>query len=150
MELNAAYLNSYGYAIDRSNIDETVNKILANAAQKADVPEPVLEQNLQNSNAALLFEYTQNIAKSNIAQQLVLDNNLKETLKFLKSEAAKKLSISPKKKHDALVQHILAENDINDFESEEQAREEDDLDNFDDLDLFNIKIDSSKGNIFAA
>lgn len=147
MELNPAYLNSYGYSIDQSSINETVNKILANSAQKADVPEPVLEQNLQNSNTALLFEYTQNIAKSNMAQQLVLDNNLKETLKFLNSEAAKKLSLTPKKKRDALVEHILAENDINDFESEEQAREED---NLDDLDIFDIKIDNSKKNIFAA
>ena len=147
MELNPAYLTSYGYSIDRSSIDETVNRILANSAQKADNPEPVLEQNLQNSNTALLFEYTQNIAKSNMAQQLVLDNNLKETLKFLNSEAAKKLSLTPKKKRDALVQHILAENDINDFESEEQAREDD---NLDDLDIFDIKIDNSKKNIFAA
>ena len=146
MALNVAYMNSYGYSIDRSSIDETVNKILANSAQKADVPEPVLEQNLQNSNTALFFEYTQNIAKSNIAQQLVLDNNLKETLKFLNSEAAKKLSITPKKKYDALVQHILAENEIQDFKSEEQSREEDDLDN---LELFDIKIDKSKVNIFA-
>ena len=146
MELNPAYLNSYGYSIDRSSIDETVNRILANSAQKADVPEPVLE-NLQNSNTALLFEYTQNIAKSNMAQQLVLDNNLKETLKFLNSEAAKKLSLTPKKKYDALVEHILADNDVQDFESEEQEREQYDLN---DLDSFDIKVDTKKANIFAA
>ena len=65
----------------------------------------------------------------------------------LNSEAAKKLSITPKQKYDAMVKHILAENDVRDFESEEQEKE---ANLFDDLDLFDIKIDDSKKNIFAA
>lgn len=148
MAFDIGHISSYGYSIDSSAVNDTVNQVLNNAAQKAGVnPESVIEQNIVSNNSALLFEYTQSIAKSNIAQQLVLDNNLKETLKFLNSEAAKKLSISPKKKYDAMVKHILAENDIQDFESEEQYREEDDIDN---LELYDIKIDTGKKNIFAA
>ena len=143
-----SYINTYSYAIDTANLNDNIKLVLNNAAQKtANNPESVVEQQLQSTNSALLFEYTQSIAKSNVAQQLVLDNNLKETLKFLNSEAAKKLSITPKQKYDAMVKHILAENDVRDFESEEQEKE---ANLFDDLDLFDIKIDDSKKNIFAA
>ncbi|MBO6272894.1 hypothetical protein J6O48_08980 [bacterium] len=148
MALDISYINTYSYAIDTANLNDNIKLVLNNAAQKtANNPESVVEQQLQSTNSALLFEYTQSIAKSNVAQQLVLDNNLKETLKFLNSEAAKKLSITPKQKYDAMVKHILAENDVRDFESEEQEKE---ANLFDDLDLFDIKIDDSKKNIFAA
>ena len=94
-----------------------------------------------------MFEYTQSIAKSNIAQQLVLDNNLKETLKFLNSEAAKKMSKSSKKKATDIIDEVLTENNVLDYESNEKTKEDSDMDN---LELFDIKIDDSKVNIFAA
>ena len=144
MALDISYVNSYGYAIDSANLKDNIKLVMNNAAQKSAVPDSVIEQKTVSTNSALLFEYTQSIAKSNMAQQLVLDNNLKETLKFLKSEASKKLS-EPKKKK-SVVEEILADNNINDFKSDEQAKEDDDIDN---LELFDIKIDMSK-NIFAA
>jgi len=147
MALDISYVNTYGYAIDTANLSNNAKLVLNNAAQKsANTPEAMIEQKVASTNSALLFEYTQSIAKSNMAQQLVLDNNLKETLKFLKSEAAKKFSNVTKKKATDIISEILAENDINDFKSNEQAKEEDDIDN---LELFDIKIDMSK-NIFAA
>jgi hypothetical protein len=45
-----------------------------------------------------------------------------------------------------IIDEIITDNDIADFESNEQAKEEDDIDN---LELFGIKIDGKK-NIFAA
>ena len=144
MALDISYINSYGYAIDSANLKDNIKLVMNNAAQKSAVPESMIEQKTVSTNSALLFEYTQSIAKSNMAQQLVLDNNLKETLKFLKSEASKRLSV--KKKTSDIVEEILTDNDINDFKSNEQTKEEDDIDN---LELFDIKIDMSK-NIFAA
>ncbi len=147
MAPDISYVNTYGYAIDSSNLKDNLKLVLNNAVQKnANTPEAVIEQNVASTNSALLFEYTQSIAKSNIAQQLVLDNNLKETLKFLKSEAAKRISQTAKKKASDIVEQILAGNDINDFKSEEQEKEED----MDNLELFDIKIDTGKRNIFAA
>ena len=146
MAIDISYVNNYGYAIDNSSVQDTVKLVLNNAAQKsANTPEEVIAQKVNSTNSALLFEYNQNIAKSNIAQQLVLDANLKETLKFLNSEAAKKMS-KTKKKEDDVVKKVVTNNDIMDFESEEQAKEDDDIDN---LELFGIKIDMGK-NIFAA
>ena len=79
MNLDISYVNSYGYAIDAANLKNNIKLVYANAAQKgANTPEAVIEQNMASTNSALLFEYTQSIAKSNIAQQLVLDANLKE------------------------------------------------------------------------
>nr|MCR5265822.1 hypothetical protein [Cyanobacteria bacterium RUI128] len=126
------------------NLKDNIKLVLNNAAQKSAVPESVIEQKTVSTNSALLFEYTQSIAKSNMAQQLVLDNNLKETLKFLNSEASKRLSV--KRKASDIVEEICADNDVMDFKSEEQEKEYDDID---DLELFDIKIDMSK-NIFAA
>ena len=147
MALDVSYINTYGYGIDTANISNTVKLVQDNIQQKsANSPEALIEQNITSTNSALLFEYTQSIAKSNMAQQLVLDNNLKETLKFLKSEAAKNFIKLSKKKTSDIISEILTENDINDFKSNEQTKEEDDIDN---LDLFDIKIDMSK-NIFAA
>ena len=145
MALDVSYVNSYGYTIDSANLKDNIKLVLNNAAQKSAVPEAVIDQKATSSNSALLFEYTQSIAKSNMAQQLVLDNNLKEVLKFLNSEASKKQSVR-KKRTSEMVEEILTDNDIMDFKSEEQAKEEDDIDN---LELFDIKIDMSK-NIFAA
>lgn len=144
MALDVSYVNSYGYAIDSANLKDNIKLVFNNAAQKSAVPESVIEQKTVSTNSALLFEYTQSIAKSNMAQQLVLDNNLKETLKFLNSEASKRLSV--KRKVSDIVEEICADNDVMDFKSEEQAKEDDDID---DLALFDIKIDMSK-NIFAA
>ena len=145
MALDISYVNSYGYAIDSANLKDNIKLVMNNAAQKSAVPESIIEQNNMSTNSALLFEYTQSIAKSNMAQQLVLDANLKETLKFLNSEASKKLS-STKKKTTDIVEEIFTDNDVMDFKSEEETKEDDDIDN---LELFDIKIDMSK-NIFAA
>ena len=145
MAMDVSYINSYGYAIDSANLQNNIKLVMNNAAQKSQVPESIIEQNNMSTNSALLFEYTQSIAKSNMAQQLVLDANLKETLKFLNSEASKKLS-SAKKKTTDIVEEIFTDNDVMDFKSEEQTKEDDDIDN---LELFDIKIDMSK-NIFAA
>ena len=145
MALDISYINSYGYAIDSANLKDNIKLVMNNAAQKSAVPESIIEQNNMSTNSALLFEYTQSIAKSNMAQQLVLDANLKETLKFLNSEASKKLS-STKKKTTDIVEEIFTDNDVMDFKSEEETKEDDDIDN---LELFDIKIDMSK-NIFAA
>ena len=87
MALDVSYVNNYGYGIDTANINNTMKLITNNAAQKtANTPEAMVEQNVQSTNSALLYEYTQNIAKSNIAQQLVLDNNLnlKRNMQYLK------------------------------------------------------------------
>lgn len=147
MALDVSLINSYQYAIDSANLTENIRLVIDKAAAKNQpAEETILEQKNTGTNTALLFEYTQNIAKSNIAQQVVLDNNLKETLKFLKAEAAKRFSPITRKKSSDMVEEILAENDINDFKSDEQHKEEDDID---DLELFDIKIDMSK-NIFAA
>jgi len=149
MALDISYVNNnYGYAIDNANLKTNIRLVLNNAAQKsANTPEAVIEQNVQSTNSALLFEYTQSIAKSNIAQQLVLDNNLKETLKFLNSEAAKKSSKSRKKNNQDVIEEVFTDNDILDYDSNEQTKEADDYDN---LELFDIRIDDSKVNIFAA
>jgi len=147
MAMEISYLNTYGYAIDRNAVSENVKLILNNAAQKTMNNEnTVIENKLQNSNTALLFEYTQNIAKSNVAQQLILDANLKETLKFLSSEEAKRMSKKTGKTKHSVVEEILAENNINDFESNNKEKSNDEYD----LEIFDIKIDNNKANIFAA
>ena len=145
MALDIAYINAYGYSIDASALKDNVKNILNNAAQK-NAPETIFEEMPKTSNTALLFEYTQAMAKSNAAQQLVLDNNLKETLKFLNSEAAKKMSKKGNVKAGDIIDEIITDNDISDFESNEQTKEEDDIDN---LELFGIEIEGKK-NIFAA
>ena len=144
IEINS--FNTYGYAIDSANLKDNLKLVLDNAAQKtAKTADAIIEQNLTSNNSALLFEYTQNIARSNVAQQLILDSNLKETLKFLSSEAAKKMSKS-QKKTGSVVEQIFTDNDINDFKTDEQEKEEKDLD---DLELFDIRLEGKK-NIFAA
>ena len=145
MALDIAYINSYGYSIDASALKDNIKNVLNNAAQK-NAPENIFEEMPKSTNSALLFEYTQNMAKSNAAQQLVLDNNLKETLKFLNSEAAKKMSKKGNVKAGDIIDEIITDNDISDFESNEQTKEEDDIDN---LELFGIKLEGEK-NIFAA
>lgn len=147
MAIDISYINTYNYAIDQSGLKDNIKLVLNNAAQKSATPETVIEQNLASTNSALLFEYTQNIGRSNVAQQLVLDANLKETLKFLSSEAAKKMAQSPKKKFGTIVEHIFTENKLTDFKTKEEAKEDE---NSFLLELFDIKIDSDKENIFAA
>lgn len=146
MAMEISYLNNYGYSIDKSALSYNVKLILNNAAQKTNQETSVLENKMQNNNTALLFEYTQNIAKSNVAQQLILDANLKETLKFLSSEEAKRLSKKSSKVKHSIVEEILTENDVNDFESNNKEKSQDDYD----LEIFDIKVDNSKKNIFAA
>ena len=147
MAFDVQYVNSYGYGIDNAALNSNLKLVYDNAAQKgANSPETVIEQNVQSTNSALLFEYTQSIAKSNIAQQLVLDANLKETLKFLNSEAAKKMSQKPVRKFGSIVEQIFNDGDVNDFKSNEQMKEEQELDF---LELFGIEL-SGKENIFAA
>lgn len=148
MALDISYVNTYGYAIDSSNLKDNIKLVLNNASQKSANPgEAVIEQQQNSTNSALLFEYTQSIAKSNIAQQLVLDANLKETLKFLNLEAAKKNSKLSKKKAVDIIEEVFTDNDIMDFDSNEKTKEDD---NIDIMELFDIKIDNSKKNIFAA
>ena len=148
MAIDVTYMNAYGYAIDQAGLKDNIKLILNNASQKTmNTPEEVIEQNVMSTNSALLSEYNQNIAKSNIAQQLVLDANLKETLKFLNSEAAKRMQLVQKKKFGSYVEQIFAENDIDDDESNEKDREAEANEL---MDLFDIKIDTSKVNIFAA
>nr|MCR5266493.1 hypothetical protein [Cyanobacteria bacterium RUI128] len=65
MALDVSYVNSYGYAIDSANLKDNIKLVLNNAAQKSAVPESVIEQKTVSTNSALLFEYTQSIAKSN-------------------------------------------------------------------------------------
>lgn len=146
MAMDIANLNNYGYSIDRSVLADNVKLILNNAAQKTAQVEQTIENKMQNSNAALLFEYTQNIAKSNVAQQFILDANLKETLKFLSSEEAKRMSKKSTKNKKNIVEQILTENDVTDFESNNREKSRDEYD----LEIFDIKIDDSKKNIFAA
>ncbi len=147
MAIDISYINTYNYAIDQTGLSDNIKLVLNNASQKNSNQESVFEQNFNNTNSALLYEYTQNIGRSNVAQQLVLDANLKETLKFLSSEAAKKMAQSPKKKFGTIVEHIFTDNKTKDFKSdnEEKENEDDFL-----LELFDIKIDSNKENIFAA
>ena len=140
-------VNAYKYTIDAASLNDNIRLVLNNASYKNEKKEnTVFEQN-KSTNSALLFEYNQNIAKSNIAQQLVLDNNLKETLKFLNSEAAKKISKSNRKKTSDIIDEILFENDVPDYNSDEPSDKNEDADN---LELFDIKIDDDAVNIFAA
>lgn len=146
MEIN--YVNTYGYSIDQLNLRDNIKLILNNASQKSmNTPEEVIEQNVASTNSALLSEYTQSIAKSNIAQQLVLDANLKETLKFLNSEAAKRMQNAPRKKFGSYVEQIFTDNNVDDYESSEKDREAEAEEL---MDLFGIEIDTGKVNIFAA
>ncbi len=148
MAIDVKYINAYGYAIDQTGLKDNIKLILNNASQKSmNTPEEVIEQNVMSTNSALLSEYNQNVAKSNIAQQLVLDANLKETLKFLNSEAAKRMQQVQKKKFGSYVEQIFSENNIDDDESNEKDREAEANEL---MDLFDIKIDTSKANIFAA
>ena len=147
MALDISYINTYGYAIDQAGLKDNIKLVLNNAQKGANTPEAIVEQNMSSTNSALLFEYTQGIAKSNVAQQLALDANLKETLKFLNSQAAKRMLQSPKKKFGTYIEHIFSDNDINDFKSDNKTKE-DDIKNL--MELFEIEIDNSKTNIFAA
>ena len=59
MALDISYINTYSYAIDTANLNDNIKLVLNNAAQKtANNPESVVEQQLQSTNSALLFEYT--------------------------------------------------------------------------------------------
>lgn len=146
MAFNISSLNSYGYGIDQAGVNDTV-KLIMNNTKNSNSAENIIEQNINSTNSALLFEYTQGIAKSNVAQQLVLDANLKETLKFLNSQAAKRMLQSPKKKFGTFIEQVITNNNVNDFKSDNKEREDDinELINF-----FEIEIDTSKVNIFAA
>ncbi|DAA98100.1 TPA: hypothetical protein CPT80_00145 [Candidatus Gastranaerophilales bacterium HUM_9] len=150
MAFEVSYLNTYGYAIDTANLGKNIKLVCDNAANKtADTAHELIQQNV-GSNSALLSEYAQNIAKSNVAQQFVLDNNLKETLKFLNSEAAKNKSLKSKK-YQFSIKKVATDGDIfnyeNDRESEESEISEEIIDN---LENFDIKIDENMKNIFAA
>lgn len=146
MAIDVSYLN-YGYSIDQTALKDNIKLVLSNAQKNSNTAESIIEQKAASSNSALLFEYTQGIANTNVAQQLVLDANLKETLKFLNSQAAKRMLQSPKKKFGTYVEHIFTENNMNDFKSDNKLKE-DDVQEL--IDLFEIEIDNSKENIFAA
>jgi sugar-specific transcriptional regulator TrmB len=149
MAIEVSYLNTYGYAIDTANLKNNIKLVCDNAASKtANSAQEIVNQNNNSTNSALLSEYAQNIAKSNVAQQFVLDNNLKETLKFLRDEAAKDRTLKSKK-YKFVIQEVLTDGDIFDYENDkdaEQSLEE----NIDNLESFDIKIDESTKNIFAA
>ena len=147
MAIDISYVNNYGYAIDQAGLKDNI-KLVLNNAQKGNTPEAIVEQNMSGTNSALLFEYTQGIAKSNVAQQLVLDANLKETLKFLNSQAAKRMLQTPKKKFGTYIEHIFTDNNTNDFKSSSEEKEETSIQDL--MDFFEIEIDNSKVNIFAA
>ena len=147
MAIDISYVNNYGYAIDQAGLKDNI-KLVLNNAQKGNTPEAIVEQNISGTNSALLFEYTQGIAKSNVAQQLVLDANLKETLKFLNSQAAKRMLQSPKKKFGTYIEHIFTDNNTNDFKSSSEEKEENSIQDL--MDFIEIEIDNSKVNIFAA
>lgn len=150
MAFEVSYLNNYGYAIDTANINNTVKLVCDNAVSKtANTAHELVNQNNSN-NSALLSEYTQNIAKSNVAQQFVVDNNLKETLKFLKDEAAKNRS-SQSKKYQSIVLGVLTAGDIFDYKNDKESEESEIAEqNIDNLESFDIKIDENMKNIFAA
>ena len=57
------------------------------------------------------------------------------------------MSKSSKKKATDIIDEVLTENNVLDYESNEKTKEDSDMDN---LELFDIKIDDSKVNIFAA
>ena len=89
MALNIAYNQPYSYLADSATINQAARTILQNAEAK----------NATNQEKASVFEmnFKANDAMrqaviSNSALQLTLDANLKETLKFLNSEAAKKIA----------------------------------------------------------
>ncbi|MBQ6515937.1 hypothetical protein IJI31_02025 [bacterium] len=88
MALNIAYNQTYSYLADAATINQAARTILQNAEQK----------NATNQEKASVFEMNfkandaiRQAVISNAALQLTLDANLKETLKFLNSEAAKKI-----------------------------------------------------------
>lgn len=150
MALELSYLNNYGYAIDTTNLKANIKLVCDNAASKtANTAHELVNQN-SNANSALLSEYTQNIAKSNVAQQFVVDNNLKETLKFLNDEAAKNRSLKSKK-YQFVIQKVLTDGDIFDYENDRETEEAQIAEqNIDNLESFDIKIDENMKNIFAA
>lgn len=148
MAFEVSQINNYGYMYNASASNNALKLVHNNAQPKSANPgEAFVQQQQVSTNSALLFEYTQSIAKSNIAQQLVLDNNLKETLKFLNSEAAKKWLFSDKKRSLDVIEAVLTENGILGYDTKENEKEDENLDV---LELFDIKIDNSKKNIFAA
>ena len=88
MALNIAYNQTYSYLADAATINQAARTILQNAEQK----------NATNQEKASVFEMNfkandaiRQAVISNAALQLTIDANLKETLKFLNSEAAKKI-----------------------------------------------------------
>ncbi len=147
MALNVSYLQ-YGYAIDTANLKDNIKLVCDNAASKtANTAHELVNQNNNSTNSALLSEYAQNIAKSNVAQQFALDNNLKETLKFLKDEAAKNRA-ERSKKYKFVIQEVLNDSDIFGYENNEEKDASDE--NIDNLESFNIIINENMENIFAA
>lgn len=143
MSMEISYINNYGYSIDTADLNKNIKLVLNNASQK-NTQNNNIEQNFNNANSALLAEYNRNVANSGLAQQIVLDNNLKETLKFLNTQAAKKISKS--RKTTDIIEEILAGGGISDYNPNEPKENE----NTNDLEDFDIKIDTGIVNIFAA
>lgn len=147
MALEVSYLQ-YGYSIDTANLKSNIKLVCDNAAAKtANTAHELINQSNNSTNSALLSEYAQNIAKSNVAQQFALDNNLKETLKFLKDEAAKNRA-ERSKKYKFVIQEVLNEVGIFEYEHDQNSEQTDE--NIDNLESFNIVINEDMKNIFAA
>lgn len=147
MAIEVSYLQ-YGYAIDTANLKDNIKLVCDNAASKtANTAHELVNQNTNSTNSALLSEYAQNVAKSNVAQQFVLDNNLKETLKFLKDEAAKNRALHTHK-YKFVINEILTDGDIFKYENDKDSEEAEK--NIDNLESFDIIINENTKNIFAA
>lgn len=151
MAFEVSYLNTYGYAIDTANLSNNIKLVCDNAASKTAASAQELVNQANNStNSALLSEYAQNVAKSNVAQQFVVDNNLKETLKFLKDEAAKNRSLKSKK-YQFVINEVLTDGDIFDYKNDKETEESLIAEqNIDTLESFDIFITENTKNIFAA
>ena len=136
MALNIAYNQTYSYLADAATINQAARTILKNAEEK----------NATNQEKASVFEMNFKSSEtfrqaviSNSALQLTLDANLKETLKFLNSEAAKKIVNKTK---SFLTLETAKTADKESSASQNQYRGE-----F--LELMDYEIDEDTVNIFA-
>ena len=136
MALNIAYNQTYSYLADAATINEAARTILKNAEEK----------NATNQEKASVFEMNfkandaiRQAVISNAALQLTLDANLKETLKFLNSEAAKKIINKAK---SFITLEIVKTGDKENSQTQNEY-------NGEFLELMDYEIDENTVNIFA-
>lgn len=115
-------MNSFQQFENRENLRNTAKQILNNKGASKEGVNRIME--------ATVFDYQPQLAIIKASSQISVNNSLKETLKYLKSHAAKRQAKEP----------VLGEL-WNIFTSKEISEENE---------LFNFEIDENAENIFAA